>query len=224
MTGRVGPVAALIGSIMSGGVLAGCSLKVLTPSPEDRLREENAQLETDIAALRLELEEVRKKLADLAEPGDDGATPDPEALAARPRLVGIEIAGSSVIEADREGRGVLALRLVTRDGRGRFVQVAGRVSIRASVLGRQDVPRLVGEREFDPLEVRDAWRSGFFGTLYLFEVPIEIPPGLRSAEEATVLATLHDAIGGGEYSSHELVPIVLDDPSPRETSPRKTSP
>lgn len=187
--------------------LAACSATVLTPSPADRLREENAALEAKVKSLEYGLAEAKAELADIERSRKDAAI-DPEALASKPHLAVVEVAGSSVIEVDADGRGTLMARLVPRDGRGRFIQIAGRVSIRASLLSQNGSPTLVGERKFAPLEVQDAWRSGFFGTIYLFEVPVEIPAALRSVREATVLATFHDGIGGGEYSRLSIVPIV----------------
>ena len=198
-------------------VTSGCTAKVLTPSPADRLREENAGLETTVANLELELAEAETRIASLVEAEENraGVARDPEVLAATPHLARIDIAGSSGLEIDRSGRGTLFVRLVPRDGRGRFLQIVGRVSIRASVLAEESTPALVGERSFGPIEVRNAWRSGFGGSVYLFEVPVEVPAALRDAPDATVLAILRDAIGGGEYSRIGLVRMEIRDGSER---------
>jgi len=198
--------------------VAGCRATVLTPGPADRLREENARLESSIAALELEVEELRRKLA-AAKPAPTPGEADAEARAAAPHLAGIEISAASVIEADAAGRGTLWLRLVPRDGRGRFLQITGRVSVRASVLAEGSPPAIVGEGNYSPLEVRDAWRSGFGGSLYLFEVPIEFRDGPPSSREATVLATFRDAIGGGTYSRLALVPIDVEESPSKDDSP-----
>jgi len=193
--------------------LAGCNLTVLTPSPADRLREENAALEADVASLERMLEESRAQFAAIeANRRDDEI--DPEAWAAMPRLTGLEVSGSSVVEVAPDGRGVLMARIVPRDGRGRFLQITGRVSVQASVMVEGFEPVLVGSRSFTPGEVRDAWRSGFFGTIYLFEVPIEIPADSRSATEASVLASFHDAVGGGTFSRLANVSIAIDAAAP----------
>lgn len=205
-------------------VLVGCNTTILTPSPADRLREENSRLEADLARTSLELEESRRKLSTI-ETGGAGGAIDREALAAAPRLTVIEVAGSSVIECDAGGRGTLLVRLVPMDGRGRFLQITGRVSIRASVLDSESPPTLVGERTFGPIEVRDAWRSGFFGTVYLFEIPVELPTSFDSVDEASVLATFDDAIGGGTYCRLATVPIdVRSDRTGGAGSPERGSP
>jgi hypothetical protein len=196
-------------SLLSMGLLCGCDMKVLTPSPADRLREENDRLQAEVDGLRMRLVESESKLAMIG--AEASFVPsDREALAAAPRLSSISIASSSVLRLGADGRGTLLVRLVPGDGRGRFMQITGWVSIRSSMLDRRSPPSLIGERSFSPGEVRDAWRSGFGGSVYLFEVPVVVPEVAEEFQEATVLATFRDAIGGGEFSRHGLVPVDRD--------------
>lgn len=205
--------------------IAGCRATVLKPTPEDRLREQVQSLEIEVESLAARNRELEASLSAIASEKPPHAI-DAEAAAAQPRLAGIAIGSASGIRAEPPAAGaeaapaVLTVYLEPSDGRGRFLQVTGRVSIQASMPVEGAAPALLGERSFAPAEVREAWRSGFMGTHYTFEVPVEIPiAALRSGHarpEASVLLVLRDAIGGGEFSRLATVPIDVRLPDPQE--------
>lgn len=208
-------------------VFAGCRATVLKPTPADSLREQVQSLEIELARVSDRNRELEAALAKAASDAPS-RTVDPDAAAAHPHLVRIVVGSASGIRigpsesVDPKVHGSLRIHVEPADGRGRFLQVTGRVSIQASMPIEGGDPILLGERSFSPIEVRDAWRSGFMGTHYTFEVPVEMPRAALEASadpQASVLVVFRDAIGGGEFS--RLVTVPIDDSSPESQEPRR---
>jgi outer membrane murein-binding lipoprotein Lpp len=197
--------------------VSGCRATALKPSPADSLREQVQSLEIEVDRLSLRNHELEVAVEKASSEASNRVI-DAEAVAAQPHLVRIGIGSASGVRigpsdvVDRMLPGSLTVYVEPVDGRGRFLQVTGRVSIQASMPVEGGEPILLGERSFSPIEVRDAWRSGFMGTHYTFEVPIEIPRTALEAvadPQASVLVVLRDAIDGGEFS--RLVTVPIDD-------------
>ena len=204
----------------------GCRGTVLKPTPADRLREQVQSLEIEVDRLSMRNQELETALAE-ATAATSTRSIDPEAAAAQPHLVRIGIGSASGIrlETCETGAatisGTLTVYLEPVDGRGRFLQVNGRASIQASMPIEGGEPIRIGERSFSPIEVRDAWRSGFMGTHYTFEVPVAVPAGALASTadpQASVLVVFRDAIGGGEFS--RLVTVPLDASLAEEETPQ----
>ena len=211
-------------SALFTAMIVGCKGTALAPTPADRLREQVQTLETQVAMLEGRNRELEAAIADR---GSDSVTSpadlDAEAELARPRLARIQIGPATRIElvpadATREAMsGTLFLSMDPSDGRGRFMQVVGRASVQVSIPVEGSSPIVVGERSFSPGEIRDCWRSGFMGTHYTLEVPVQIPSAVLeedSALEASVLLVFRDALGGGVYS--RLVAVPIDRGAPTE--------
>ena len=220
---RTVPIATLA---LAAAALAGCRGTVLKPTPADALREQVQSLEIEVDRLSLQNRELEAALAEATAEAPSRSI-DPEAAAARAHLVRIGIGSASMItlaapEPDVAAiPGTLTVHLEPSDGRGRFLQVAGRVSIQASMPVEGGDPIRLGERSYSPGEVRDAWRSGFMGTHYTFEMPIEAPASAIAATadpQASVLVVFRDAIGGGEFSRLVTVPIDASVASAKEQS------
>ncbi len=218
-------VAPIMGLVLVAAALAGCRGTVLKPTPADRLREQVQSLEIEVDRLSMRNRELEAALAAATAETAAGSI-DPEAAAAQARLVRIGVGSASGIrlETCETGAatisGTLTVYLEPVDGRGRFLQVNGRASIQASMPVEGGEPITLGARSFSPIEVRDAWRSGFMGTHYTFEIPVEVPAGALASTadpQASVLVVFRDAVGGGEFS--RLVTVPIDASSNREESP-----
>lgn len=167
--------------------LAGCQAKVLSPTPADQLRRQNADLAAKVESLERQLSEARTAMAASAASragagpgtaGSDAAGSAPalsaEAIAATPHLAGVSIAGSSHTDRPLQGDGCVARLYITPvDGLGRFIQVVGTASVTLYWSPPGCEAEVLSCHEFGPLVLRDAYRSGFGGTHYTLEWPIE---------------------------------------------------
>jgi len=172
----MGVMAAMVSMIF----MSGCSrATVLGPSPGDALRAENQQLRDQSERLSLQVKELESKLAESRRGSrPDAPTTSSEVEAAMPRIASVQIEGAT--EVVRSGgaaeEAVLRLWILPRDGRGRFLQIVGRLSVGVASLRADAPPVEVARASFDPVQVRDAWRSGLMGSHYAFEVPLRLPP------------------------------------------------
>src|SRR6185436_11190168 len=93
-----------------------------------------------------------------------------------PHVTGIEIGRLSFAhDSDGDGRNdALTIYLNPTDGRGRFTQMVGPVSISAASVPAHADASTIGRASFTPAQVRDAYRSALTGTHYVFEVPINL--------------------------------------------------
>jgi outer membrane murein-binding lipoprotein Lpp len=173
-----------MGMVVAALALAGCSAKVLSPTPADQLRRQNAELAAKVDSLERQLSEARTALAadssrlkaggGEAEPAEGaGLALSPEAIEATPHLAGIAIAGSSHTDRPLSGEGCVArIYVMPVDGMGRFLQVVGTASVTLYWSPPGCEAEVLSCHEFGPLAVRAAYRSGFGGTHYTLEWPV----------------------------------------------------
>jgi len=196
-------------------VLAGC--RTGGESSGDVLRKQNLELQTQVAQLQKDASELRAKLAELVGAGGTGKSP--EVAEATPRVASIEIdflsgptADSSTPPQSDRNRTV-AVYVKPLDGRGRFIQATGKLTVEVSRLvsinqgqqGAADAPaRLLGSRTLEPLQLRDAYRAGFTGTYYVVDIPVPAsdvqPPG-----QLLLRVRFADAITGASFDSSRIV-------------------
>ncbi|MGA0174602.1 MAG: hypothetical protein ACO38V_01335 [Phycisphaerales bacterium] len=205
-------------------LIAGCRATVLKPTPADALREQVQSLEIEVDRLSMRNKELEAALARTLSAAPPHSI-DAEALAVQPHLARLGVGSASGIRVaapSKDGSTIpanLTIYVEPVDGRGRFLQVTGRISIQASMPIEGAEPIRLGERSFSPAEVRDAWRGGFMGTHYTFEVPVELPAAAlanQSDPQASVLVVFRDAIGGGEFS--RLVTVPIDEAAKESTT------
>ena len=185
----------------------------------DRLRQEVADHEKTQRALEGEVAELKIKLAEATR----SSTLPPDALEALPRVNEIEISSLSGFEPPDPAKPAseVSVWFETRDGRGRFVQAVGTVTIDALVLpadvgeGQDNHPQRIATLILTPAQVRDAYRSSFTGTHYAatvkLEKPIERGPG--KTPSLVIRVEFQDAITGellkGErVISHKAAPTA----------------
>jgi len=158
-----------------GLLLAGCSARALGPSPNDVLRDENRSLRESNAELIARVHELEARLATVEAEHAEGGI-DPEVVANTPAARRLELKSGSVVEPlpGPPGRGVARVWLEPVDGRGRFVQVTGWLEVAIAALPASGPAVPIGSVRLGPAEVRDAYRSGFMGTHYTVEVPVDL--------------------------------------------------
>lgn len=198
-------LACLLGACGVGVYCAGCSSGPKNFENEnDRLRRRTVELEAQVRDLAATNAELTVKVHELASrrPGDERLAP--EVIEALPRCVVLEIGGLSGL-ADTDGiPGLDAADFYIRalDGRRRFTQVSGWMTVRVSLLpnaergGASDgTPLLLGSARLTPTELREAYSSSFTGTHYSIRVPLKAP-NRPLAGVVTLAATLEDGVTG----------------------------
>lgn len=205
-------VAIGLGAIVA---LAGCRSKPKDFENEnDTLRRRVLELETQVSALEAARGELNAKLTELTHrhdlAADEGAF-TAAVVEALPRCAGIEFARFTSL-GDRDGipgPEVIDIYIRPFDGRQRFVQVAGRLSVSATLIpppgsAPNAAPRTLATTELGPRELREAYRSGPLGTHYSITLPLE-PPNRPLVGDVVISATLIDAITG---VVHEATTVV----------------
>jgi hypothetical protein len=149
-----------------------------------RLRELEAQLSADDAALSAVPEEIR---------------------IATPHVAEVEIGRlSHMADLDDDGTpDMLRVYVAPRDGLGRFVQAVGELAVSA-ILPQGDRPAAtVGLCTLSPLALRQAYRSGIGGTHYTIECPLDWK-GL-TPQRVLVAASFTDAVTGRRLQAERAV-------------------
>lgn len=164
---------------------AACTATVVPPDGLSDARSRAMELERRVAELEARNAELAAQLAaardvEAAPPGAAG--PDAEVLEATPRLVSLSGGGaSSEWSSDAAGDArpaVVYLAVEPRDGMSRVIQVSGACEVNVAFVDPAGEVRSLGRRAYRPKELRAAWRSGFMGTHYALEVPVQVPAGM----------------------------------------------
>lgn len=220
-------------ALLSASVFAGCRAKPKDFDNEnDTLRRQVVDLESQVQALSAERGELQAKLAEILRERDaavDSGQPGAEVVESLPRCAGIEFSRYTGL-ADRDGiPGPEAIDIYLRpfDGRQRFVQVAGRLSITATLVppgtateplgaGKGSAgssvaaspgtaaPRTLAKLDLGPREIREAYRSGPLGTHYTVSLPLD-PANQPLNGVVVVYVTFTDAISG---LAHEATQVL----------------
>ncbi len=165
-----------------------------------KVSEENDRLRARLMELEDENRELAGRAAEL-----DGQLqrltrdlPIPQEVRdATPHVTDISIASvSHATDTDDDGRpDTLTVYVEPTDGRGRFVQMVGELSVHAATLPADGDAITLGRVTLGPRELRDAYRSTFLGTHYTVDVPITIAPG-GTKTECTVQVEFVDGRDG----------------------------
>lgn len=210
-------------------VLGGChSGPKNFENENDTLRAQVMDLQDKVTSLEAELGEAKGKINELQEVlAGTGEGPAKEVLEALPRCAGIEIGRlSGPIDKDGEPGYPESIEVYVRpyDGRQRFVQVVGAMTVEvrylpasaaggaddetleAGVKGGSATGVLLGRVRLDPSGLREAYRSGFMGTHYT--VAITPPADVRVSDGAIVLsAVLLDRVTGLRHEAWRVVRV-----------------
>ena len=193
--------------------LAGCHATVLTPSPADALRQNVQDLQAKNSALEAQVEELQ---AQLAIRGETVSTlPDAQVEQATARVAKISIGSlSRALPKKKSGNNLAQPERVmifvnAQDGRGDPIQLTGNLTLEASLQSAGTVVPLAVAR-WSPLQLRNAYRSGFGSPHYLLETPIQAPPTIVDAT-ALVVVTYVDGWTGRTLKTERAIPWPIDD-------------
>jgi hypothetical protein len=195
--------ATMAASLLSMGLLVGCraggdDLEVVN----NRLREQNLDLRDRVAAMEQEIEELKLALRQKSsKPGE----PPEAVLLNLPRVTRISLDRLTTIAQTPEGL-VARAHVEPEDGRGRFTQMTGRVTLKLVRVPENGDVETVSERVFEPSEVRDAYRSGFMGTHYTIEMPVTLPSE-ADGETWLLLAEYVDAVTDAKLKAERSVQL-----------------
>jgi hypothetical protein len=170
----------------------------------DRLRREALELRRDLERAEGEKAELRVKLAESQR--SRTAAMDPAVLEAMPRITRIEFGILSGIDDATRSPRLVRFDLTPLDGRARFTQAVGTLTVEASVLPEltpgstpQASPEsgplpglMLGRKTLSPGELREAYRSGLTSPSYV----VEIEPGQPVPEtgELVLRVSFSDAL------------------------------
>lgn len=166
----------------------------------DALRREVASLTDRLEAAEARNVELEAKFAELRRAADTAL--GGEALEALPRCAGIALDRySGWTDTDGDGSpDAIDVYVRPYDGRRRFVQVAGSLTVEATLLpggaaGGSGEPRLLARRTLGPESLREAYRSSPLGTHYSVRLDSLAVDGSREGS-LVIRAELEDAISG----------------------------
>ncbi len=184
---------------------AGCGSFKKVSEENDRLRARLIEVEDEnreLAGRGAELEgQLQRLTRDLPIPQ--------EVRDATPHVADISIASvSHATDTDGDGRpDTLTVYVESMDGRGRFVQMVGELSVHAATLPADGDAITLGRVTLGPRELRDAYRSTFLGTHYTVNVPITIAPGATQTQ-CTVKVEFVDGHDGRSVTGQ--LPVDLE--------------
>ena len=196
-------VALLLGACGVAMLCAGCSSGPKNFENEnDALRRRVVELEKEVGDLKAANAELTVKVHEATRATGDGRLSD-EVFDALPRCATLEIGGLSGL-ADTDGSpglDVADVYIRPLDGRGRFTQVSGWLTVRVSLLPAEgQTPLLLGEVRLSPAELREAYRSSFTGTHYSVRLHLT-EPNRPLAGVVTLAATFEDGVTGATITA-----------------------
>ncbi|QDU72714.1 hypothetical protein [Mucisphaera calidilacus] len=195
-----GPLRDRLGLILLAAALAvtGCSAS----RENSKLRRERAERQDTIAKLTADLEAREAEIDALRQ--QLGRASKVEGIDL-PILTSLRLGRlSGLVDTDGDGtRDLLRLYVTPRDDRGRFRAFSGTARLTAVDMTAQDAPRVIIETDFDGPAVDNAYRSGFAGTHYTFETPIDT----TDLQQLTVSLVVTDAESGIQLNLTETYPV-----------------
>ncbi len=175
-----------------------------------RLRAELIESQRQVAALTAQREELATKLAEANRAREAALAPD--VLAALPRVAGVRIGSLSGFSPSDRALPATRVDIYVEpyDGRDRFVQIVGSLSVEAVALGSagdsNQPPRVLASQVLTAGQVRDAYRSGITGTHYSTELPLT--PALAQRTGTLMLRVrFADALSGREFTAEKIVEL-----------------
>ncbi len=184
-------------------LLAGCGKKASRQN--DLLRARVMDLETQVQQLTDRNRELEAAMAQVETPLGE---PPEVVRAATPHVVRIEIDRLSHALDEDGDRQVEALMIYVKpaDGMGRFVQLAGWLSVHAADLPPGGDAETLGRITLDPTEVRQRYRSSFLGTHYSVTLPLALPAD-RPEGPCTVRVIYEDGRSGRRVSDEREIDL-----------------
>jgi outer membrane murein-binding lipoprotein Lpp len=167
----------LLVTAVCGASLMGCSsARVMMPTDNDVLRREVRALREQVSTLEAQRAELQQQLEAATKPIAAAGTVDAEVAEATPQLVSLTLeAGSHFASKGTASEPTVCeavMYVKPTDGLGRFMQIVGRARASAFQLHADGRVVNLGSAQWNPIEVRDAWRDGMFGAHYTLRLPL----------------------------------------------------
>ncbi len=196
----------LLAVIALGLVSVGCSPRISVPrTTEEGLREQLATTIRERDEAQRRVRDLEGKLAERPRAAAGAMTPEAEGVL--PRLDGIRVDPSmSSVRLDGPSGAVLRLVLEPIDGKGRFLQITGDLEIGAMLTNSPNDMVSVGDLRCGPKALSDAYRSGFLGSHYSFELPLKID-SKQAPKTIVVNGVFNDALTGKPVSFQQVVAV-----------------
>ncbi len=204
--------------LLTLGTVCACSGPKDFDNDNDALRRERESLLAENGRLRAELTESRAKLDELARTANlaEGVSPE-EFARAVPRCAGLDwdrLTGF-VDEDGVPGPEAIDVYLRPFDGRQRFLQVAGWLTIRADVLPEPDPanpdgvqpPELIATVTLGPTEVREAYRASILGMHYTVRIDM-LEPNRVLDGDVVLVASFRDAQTGRRHRAQRTLTVA----------------
>jgi hypothetical protein len=188
----------------------------------DRLRKENLDLSRQVDELKTKTDLQQAQINTLQQRLETKSKVEGVAPADVPAAVTLRFDRySGFYDTDGDGQpDTLRVYLETLDQRGRFVPVAGRAVLQAVVITPDQPPAVLAQRDFEPAQFDQAYRTGFTGTHYTLEAKLAapLPSGVN---EATVKVTVTDAATGAVLSQQQAMKTLKPQEPRKAQEPQK---
>ena len=183
---------------------SGCGSS-LTSGEADELRRKVLDLEKINQQMSLRTSELEAELK------QQSAEFGPLSLEIRentPRVANLSIGRlSHARDNDDDGRSeTLLIYVDPEDGFGRFVQLVGTLTVHAAILPADTDALTIGRFTLKPGPLRNAYRSGFSGTHYTIELPIQLSPE-NNGQACLVRVIFEDGHTGLEHSAEREIKL-----------------
>lgn len=180
----------------------------------DELRDENQALKDEIAKLQRNIE-LRLAEIDTLNQQASADGPDAQGRRAASPLQMQTLAldrFTGLVDSDGDGRAdVIRAYVQPRDGQDRFLPVKATATMQAVILQPQREPVVLAQRVWDAAAWDDAYRSGFTGSHYTLELPLDEP---LAADAGPV--TLVIAVTDASHGVQKTIRQTLGNPSRAE--------
>lgn len=202
----------LLVAALCGASLMGCSsARVMMPTDNDGLRREVQTLREQVSTLEAQRAELQQQLAAATKPIAEAGTVDAEIAEATPQLVSLTLeAGSHFASKGTASEPTVCeavMYVKPTDGRGRFMQIVGRARASAFQLHADGRVVNLGSAQWNPIEVRDAWRDGMFGAHYTLRLPLAAEGWSCGGGPVTVRVEFISQPDGRTFSAQRELPF-----------------
>jgi len=202
----------LLFAVMCGASLMGCSsARVMMPTDNDGLRREVQTLREQVSTLEAQRAELQQQLAVATKPIAEAGAVDAEIAEATPQLVSLTLESGSHFASKGAASEPTVCEAVMyikpTDGRGRFMQIVGRARASAFQLHADGRVVNLGTAQWNPIEVRDAWRDGMFGSHYTLRLPLSAEGWSCGGGSVTVRIEFVSQPDGRTFSAQRELPF-----------------
>lgn len=171
----------------------------------DKLRAQNLDLQQHVSQLKQQLDLARSENTALRQKLRPHPTTMPSAVV--PQLAKIQIGSYSGSLPDH--RRDLRIYLRTLDGKGRFLPVAGRATLKAVFIPDKGEPQQIAEKTYPPPAFDATYRSTLMGTHYSLD--LRLPKHLPNHPDHILVKVFFTQAGTGiKLTAQQSFPVPND--------------